>query len=1018
VIAMSDEQTSGPDTLPFALAAAIDRACDAFEAKWMAGLRPRIEDVLGDHEGSVRAALLRDLVASELECRRRRGESPDRAEYCHRFPGHEDWIDIAFDETGYGCRTRRDRSWGRDVEPAPLPDVQGYEILDELGRGGMGVVYLARHRQLGRLVALKMVLAGEYAAPAALARFRAEARAAARLQHPGIVQIFEVGEQEKRPFVALEYVAGGSLARRLAAAPLPAREAAHLVQALARAMQAAHQQGIVHRDLKPSNILLTPEGDPKVTDFGLAKTLDDDACLTRSESILGSPSYMAPEQAQGHAKHVGPAADIYALGAILYEAITGRPPFKAATPLLTLEQVRSIEPVPPTQLVPGLPGDIETICLACLRKEPARRYESALALADDLGRLLRGEPIKARPVSPAERAWRWARRKPAVASLLVALGLAVAGGFAGMTVLWLRAERLRSLADANLADARAAVDECFTIADEDPLLQRPGLQPVRRLLLGAALKYYLEFAERHKDSVSVQAELARDYTRVGIITAEIGSASEALTAHRHAQVLLMRLLAAQPHERALRRDLARSHHEVALLNEALGRHADALQSINQALAIREKTAADRECSARDRNDLAHSLQLLGDLQLETGLEAAALRAYERSAALREQLVADQPGNAVLQHDLASTLVNLGAARRQVGSSALALRELTRAAEIFESVLANDPDNTVCQESLAKGLSNLAVVQVEAGRTDDAQRSYVRSAAVLERLVAENPRVTDYRRDLAIVHTNAGGLHYACARLPEAQRSWDRAAKVLLALVADHPDVATFRNDLGRLQNNLGALAFSRNQPDAAMASWEQAVALHTRLVAEHPNIIEWQQELASSLNNLAIVQRDVGKTELAAQSWNRALELRARLVAEHPASRQDQRGLAEVLGALGGLQRRQGRFDEASRLLQRAWETGEALRDPTPTELHTLAFIEAQRAALAGEGRAQLTPAERTEQRIRAHRAVVTLRRAVDAGFRDLGQLQRDPDLDPLRSRADFQTLIMDLAFPPQPFTP
>jgi tetratricopeptide (TPR) repeat protein len=1018
VIAMSDEPPSGPDTLPFALAAAIDRACDDFEAKWMAGLRPRIEEVLGDHEGSVRAALMRDLLASELECRRRRGESPDRAEYRDRFPDHGELIDLAFDDAGFGCRTSRDRSGRRSVEPVPLAHVDGYEILDELGRGGMGVVYLARHRQLGRLVALKMVLAGEYAAPAALARLRAEARAAARLQHPGIVQIFEVGEQEKRPFVALEYVAGGSLARRMAAAPLPAREAAHLVEAVARAMQAAHQQGIVHRDLKPSNVLLTSEGDPKVTDFGLAKTLDDDAGLTQSESILGSPSYMAPEQAQGRAKHVGPAADIYALGAILYEAVTGRPPFKAATPLLTLEQVKTIDPVPPTRLVPGLSRDIETICLTCLRKEPVGRYEAASALADDLGRFLRGEPIKARPVSPAERAWRWTRRKPAVAGLIAALGLAMAFGFAGMTMLWLRAERLRRIADANLADARAAVDECFTIADKDPVLRRPGLQPVRHLLLRAALKYYEGFAERQKYSASLQAELARNYTRVGVITEEIGSASEALAAHRQAQVLLERQLSVQRDEPTLCRDLARCHHDIAVLSEALGKHAEAFQSIERALTMRERLAAERPNQFEYVNDLAQSLQLTGDLLLETGREAEALRTYERATVLRERLMADHPGSAVVRHDLAGSLVNLGLALRGAGMTTQAMQSLTRATEILESVAASDPESDLCQDSLAKALSNLGVLQRDLGRTDEASRSWSRAAVVIDRLVAENPRVTQYRRSMVVVHMNTAVLHCNASRLAEAELSLGRASEAATALAALHPDVAEFQSDLATIHNNLGGVAFSRNQAGAAFASWERAVTLRERLVAEHPEVLDWQRDLASSLNNLGIAQRDLGRIDEALRSWTRAAELSEQLVAQHPSSREYRRGLAEVLGALGGLQRRRGLHNKASRSLGRAREIGESLAEPTPTDLYTLAYVEAQCAALIGKGRTQVTPAERAERQSLSDRAMATLRRAVHDGFRDLKQLEHDADLDPLRSRADFRNLIMDLAFPLQPFAP
>jgi hypothetical protein len=294
--------------------------------------------------------------------------------------------------------------------PGPGATIPGYELLGEVGHGGMGVVYRAVQVRLKRTVALKMILGGAYAGSRQVARFRAEAEAVARLQSPNIVQVYEVGEHAGRHFIALEFVEGGTLAQRLHNQPLPPREAAELVQALARAVHYAHQRGVVHRDLKPANVLLTPEGTPKVTDFGLAKSLTEDAGGTQTGAILGTPSYMAPEQAAGLVHHVGPATDVYSLGAILYEALTGRPPHKAASVIDTLEQVRSQEPVPPARLQPKLPRSLETICLKCLEKEPAKRYASADALAEDLRRFLGDEPIRARPPGLVTRFRLWCRR--------------------------------------------------------------------------------------------------------------------------------------------------------------------------------------------------------------------------------------------------------------------------------------------------------------------------------------------------------------------------------------------------------------------------------------------------------------------------------------------------------------------------------------------------------------------------------------------------------------------------------
>ena len=347
--------------------------------------------------------------------------------------------------------------------------IPGYEILGELGRGGMGVVYKARQSKLKRLVALKMILAGAHAGSAELERFRLEAEAIARMQHPNIVQIHEVGNHDGKPFFSLEYVDGGNLRDKLAGTPLPARKAARLVETLAQAMHAAHEHGIVHRDLKPANVLMTKDGVPKITDFGLAKQLGQDSGQTHTGQVMGTPSYMAPEQASGNVKSIGPVTDIYALGALLYELLTGRPPFKAATVHDTLDQVRNQEPVPPSQLQPKTPRDLETICLKCLHKERGRRYASAAALAEDLGRFLAGEPIAARPTSVWERAAKWAKRRPAVAAVYALSVLVLVFGVGGGGVLsqWLEADAARGQAEKErglAVEARTQADQARAAA--------------------------------------------------------------------------------------------------------------------------------------------------------------------------------------------------------------------------------------------------------------------------------------------------------------------------------------------------------------------------------------------------------------------------------------------------------------------------------------------------------------------------------------------------------------------------
>jgi WD40 repeat protein len=349
--------------------------------------------------------------------------------------------------------------------PPVLPSVPGYEILGELARGGMGVVYKAKQLGCNRVVALKMILSGSHAGIEERERFLIEAEAVARLQHPNIVQVHEVGEHEGKPFYSMEFCPGGGLDRKLNATPLPPVEAVRLVETLARAVQAAHEKGVVHRDLKPGNILLAEDGTPKVTDFGLAKRLDA-AGRTQTGEVLGTPSYMAPEQAGGKSREVGPPTDVYALGAILYECLTGRPPFRGPTALDTLKQVLSDDPVPPRQLLPRTPRDLETIDLKCLDKEPTRRYATAAELAADLGRWQRGEAVLAQPPSLGYLLRKQVRRywAPLVvaAGMFLLLAAVVATAFVLLVAAWDKAQKNYETADQRRKEVEAAGAELRT----------------------------------------------------------------------------------------------------------------------------------------------------------------------------------------------------------------------------------------------------------------------------------------------------------------------------------------------------------------------------------------------------------------------------------------------------------------------------------------------------------------------------------------------------------------------------
>lgn len=447
---MSDPQNPTPTSIQSAVSQLLMEQCQ----RWHRGERVLAETFLVKHPeltDNVEAAL--DVIYNEFLLREERGEQPTVTEYVQRFPHLAGPLKVQFaaDEVMNIDPSDQPTQTGSGTRPrvGPLPRIPGYQVLEEIGRGGMGVVYRARHLELDRIVALKRMRSDARQGSDELARFRREAEIVARLHHPNIVQIHDVGEHDGQPFLALEYVEGLSLAKKLHGKPQPARQSAEVVAVLARAIHHAHQRDVIHRDLKPANVLLQQAGrtddgssiadcPAKITDFGLARRIQL-ANLTRTDAILGTPSYMAPEQAQTKAGDVTPATDVYALGAILYEMLTGRPPFHAETALNTLAQVLADDPVPPRQLQPTVPIDLETICLKCLQKEAHHRYPTAQELADDLERFLESRPIRARPLGPLGRMVKWAHRQPVVASLLGLLLVVVGVGFSLVTWKWLEA---------------------------------------------------------------------------------------------------------------------------------------------------------------------------------------------------------------------------------------------------------------------------------------------------------------------------------------------------------------------------------------------------------------------------------------------------------------------------------------------------------------------------------------------------------------------------------------------------
>jgi tetratricopeptide (TPR) repeat protein len=894
---------------------------------------------------------------------------------------------------------------GAIARPIAAP---GHEVLGELGRGGMGVVYRARHVRLGRVVALKMVRAGALAGEAELARFRAEAEAVARLQHPNIVQVYEVGEDQGLPYFSLEFCPGGSLAARLNGTPVPAAAAAQVAETLARAMHVAHEAGVVHRDLKPANVLLVPSDrpeavalggaaaerfEPKVTDFGLAKRLDvEGASLTQSGAVVGTPSYMAPEQAAGKNREIGPAVDGYALGAILYECLTGRPPFRAATPVETLLQVLGEEPVPPGRLNAGVPPDLETICLKCLAKEPARRYGSALDLAEDLRRFRQGEPIRARPVGRLERAGRWARRNPVAAGSLAAVVLALTAGTAVSTGFAVQAARqagqardsearaLTARADLERANAdltaerdrtraaleaeakrrrqaRAALDALTGQVVEGWLVRQKQLLPEHKEFLERALASYEEFARDTGQDEATRAGVAAAYLRVGRLHRLLGQAREAEAALAHSRDAYARLAADFPGNPDYAHELAQSHTDRGILFESTGRPGEAEAEHGAALAVYHHLAPDLLARPELRRGQALSHNSLAVLYKVTGRPPEAEAEYREALALQQPLVADFPGRPEFRWDLAQSHYNL-------------------------SILLRDGE-----------------------RWQEAEAACREALALQKRLVDESPANPEYRHELAGSHNGLGNLLLRAGQPKAAAEAFGAALALHRQLTVEFPTRPDYGQELATGYNNLGILYFHTGRPKEAEAAYREALVLHRRLAADFPNVPDFHNDLAGALVNLALLRRDQGQLDEARGLLQEAVPHHQAALAvspRHPAYRQFYRNNRL---ALGETFLRLGRHAEAAAA---ADELARAAVRPAE-DLYQAGRHLARCVPLAENDR-QLPEARRKEQaREYAGRALAALRQAVDKGWKDAARLRQDPDLNPLHSRDDFRQLLADL---------
>ncbi len=845
-----------------------------------------------------------------------------------------------------------------EVSEQPGTVIGPYKLLQQLGEGGMGTVYMAEQTQpVRRTVALKLIKAGMDSRQV-LARFGAERQALALMDHPNIARVFDAGTTEAgRPYFVMELVKGISITKFCDERRLTLRERLELAIPVCQAVQHAHQKGIIHRDLKPSNVLIAlydGKPVPKIIDFGVAKAtgprLTDQTLYTEFGSVVGTLEYMSPEQAELNQLDIDTRSDIYSLGVLLYELLTGSTPLehkriKQAVFLELLRVIREEESPRPsmrlstTEELPNIAacrhveprklsglvrGELDWIVMKALEKDRNRRYETANDLAADVRRYLDDEPVQACPPSARYRLGKFAKRHR--------VPLATAGAFAVVLVatsvmsVWqaVRGDRARAAAvlayadaKANLGRARAAVDDYLTAVSESRLLESPlpGLQPLRKELLTTALNYYEDFVGRHQDDPGLRSDLAAAHLRVGEITDQIGSKDEALKAFQSASVIYEALARADPApaSRPYRAGQGRCLVRMAMIQAKQGRVDDSINKYERAIALLDQLDHDEPGDQKCLADLALADHYLAKALMQKGDLGGALR-YQRIAIdLRDKLVDASPKKPSYCIDLAQSLNNLSVLLMRSGQSAQAFEPSRRANTILRTSFEVHPADAQLRQTLALSDGTLATLFADMGRWRESRPLYAESVEIMDRIVAENPAVTEFRRVLATC-ASSFGQH-----------------------LIDHDEV-----DAG-----LNALAKARDQAETVQRT--------------DPNDV-------NNLNNLASVLRGIGKAHLT-----------------------------------------RGQIAEALASIRQSIAIGERIAGGDNLFNYDLACGLAVYGEIAGRVKPAPGAASKESSREYADRAMAVLRQAVDRGYRQVDWIERDPELRSLHSRPDFQALLESL---------
>jgi serine/threonine-protein kinase len=1080
----------------------------------------------------------------------RQDTDPLAAVFCQPGP-----LDTFVQEAGFERAVARVQALAGDgATTEPRAGDRRYRPVRLHARGGLGEVHIAVDEELSRQVALKQIQALRAGDPENRRRFRREAEITARLEHPGVVPVYGlVQDGSGQPCYAMRFIQGETLeaallrfhaadtARRgLGARRLALRELLGRFVAVCNTIAYAHSKGVLHRDLKPANIMLGPYGETLVVDWGLAKvvgsgqraggsketgvrsqesgvseqaaaTLPAAHCPlpTAEGQALGTPAYMSPEQAAGQTDVVGPATDVYGLGATLYAILTGRPPLEGTTAQM-LAQARLGNVPTPRSWKPDVPPALEAICRKAMALRTEDRYETALALAGDIEHWLADEPVSVHRGTLVERLGRWARRHRTAAIAATAVGLATL--LAVSLLAWqsdqsrqrlaleqAATEQARQQAEANARRERQAIRDYFMRAADDPAWKAVGLEPLRRKLLEEARTYLADFLRTQGEEPSLLAELADAHARLGDIIAELGDRQQARKELEAALALDNRLVAEHPEEAQHRYHQARTWGFLGRLLKDLGNGASALLALDRAAELTARLAAEQPAEPKYLRALSSIVSNRAETHKDLGNVAAARQDHEHALALDERLAKEHPHEPKCQHALARSCNDLGVLlRSRVGDLPGARKAYERAAEVLEQLVKDYPLVPDYQWDLGMTHNNLAVLYEHLGDLARARQAHERSLALHHRLHAEHPAVPDYQRDLAMNHNNLGEFLKDRGDLVGARREIEQAVALREPLVQLYPATPDYRQDLARCYNALGEVLDDLNELPAAEQVLAKALALRQPLATQHPKVPEYRSLLAGTYTMLSEVRRRRGDRAGSRQAGEAGIALSARLVAEQPGVLEYAVGLCEGFTGLSNLEREEGRLPAALEQASRAiaalggeirgkldvlarrvlseahrsralalarlerhneavkdWDNALALDDgthchalhrerglslaqlgdharavgdaeegippekPTAEALSDAADIHALLAAKLKKGRPEdarppLSQAQRNELAQKyADRAMTLLRQAVRQGYRDAAHLKKEPSLDSLRGRADFQKLLQELETAP-----